>query len=114
MSQLTTKDVTALGDKSQAPDLKAIAPVINEASVTATYSGATYAPSQFVGTNADYLSIRDYTVADGVAFTNQDVTDRNRVALLGQTVVDQPLRHVRARSARRCSSTASTSMSSAC
>ncbi|HUI47486.1 MAG TPA: ABC transporter permease [Acidimicrobiia bacterium] len=87
VSQLTSKDVTALGDKTQAPDLKAIAPVITEASVTATYSGATYTPSQFVGTNADYLTIRNYTVAEGTAFTNQDVTDRNRVALLGQTVV---------------------------
>jgi putative ABC transport system permease protein len=87
VSQLTTKDVTALGDKDQAPDLKAIAPVINEASVTATYAGATYSPSQFVGTNADYLSIRDYSVSEGAPFTNQDVTDRNRVALLGQTVV---------------------------
>ncbi len=87
VSQLTMKDVTALGDKSQAPDLKAIAPVITQGSVTATYSGATYSPGQFVGTTADYLSVRDYTVAQGSAFTSQDVTDRNRVALLGQTVV---------------------------
>ncbi len=87
VSQLTTKDVAALEDKSQAPDLKAIAPVITQGSVTATYSGATYSPGQFVGTTADYLSIRDYTVAQGAAFTSQDVTDRNRVALLGQTVV---------------------------
>ena len=87
VSQLTTKDVTALDDKTQAPDLKAVAPVITEPSVTATFSGATYQPSQFVGTNAEYLSIRDYSVAEGTAFTDQDVTDRNRVALLGQTVV---------------------------
>jgi putative ABC transport system permease protein len=86
VSQLTTKDVTALADKTQAPDLKLIAPVINE-TVTATYSGATYSPSQFVGTNADYLSIRNYTVAQGAAFTSTDVTNRNRVVLLGQTVV---------------------------
>jgi putative ABC transport system permease protein len=87
VSQLTMKDATALGDKTQAPDLKAIAPVISETAVTATFSGATYSPSQFVGTNADYLSIRDYTVATGTAFTNTDVTNRSRVALLGQTVV---------------------------
>ena len=86
VSQLTTKDVTALGNTTQAPDLKYIAPVINE-TVTATNNGATYSPSQFVGTNADYLSIRNYTVASGTAFTNTDVTNRNRVALIGQTVV---------------------------
>jgi putative ABC transport system permease protein len=83
---LSTKDVQALGDKSQAPDLAAIAPVVST-TVTATYSGATYQPSQFVGTTADYLSVRDYTVASGTAFTADDVTNRNRVALLGQTVV---------------------------
>jgi putative ABC transport system permease protein len=87
VTQLTTKDVTALGDKTQAPDLAAIAPVITQASVTATYAGATYSPGQFVGTNSDYLSIRNYTVAEGAAFTADDVTNRNRVALLGQTVV---------------------------
>jgi putative ABC transport system permease protein len=86
-TQLTMKDVTALGDKTQAPDLVAIAPVITEAAVTATYAGATYTPGQFVGTNSDYLSIRNYTVAEGAAFTADDVTNRNRVALLGQTVV---------------------------
>jgi putative ABC transport system permease protein len=86
VSQLTMQDVSALGDKTQAPDLKLIAPVITE-TVTATYSGATYSPSQFVGTNADYLSIRNYTVAEGTAFTSTDVTNRNRVVLLGQTVV---------------------------
>jgi putative ABC transport system permease protein len=87
VSQLTMKDVTALGNKSQAPDLAAIAPVITEAAVTATNAGATYAPGQFVGTNSDYLSIRNYTVAEGAAFTADDVTNRNRVVLLGRTVV---------------------------
>ena len=86
VSQLTAKDVAALGDKTQAPDLAAIAPVITEASVTATYAGATYTPGQFVGTNTDYLKIRDYTVAEGAAFSAEDVTNRLRVALIGQTV----------------------------
>ncbi len=87
VSQLTQKDITALSDKTQAPDLKAIAPVVNVQAPTATYNGATYSPSQFIGTNAEYLQIRDYTVASGNAFTDQDVTNRSRVVLLGQTVV---------------------------
>ena len=87
VSQLTQKDVTALSDKTQAPDLKAIAPVVNVQAPTATYNGATYQPSQFIGTNAEYLQIRDYTVQSGTAFTDQDVTNRARVVLLGQTVV---------------------------
>jgi putative ABC transport system permease protein len=86
-SQLTQKDVNALDDKTQAPDLAQVAPVVNT-SVTATYKGATYAPSQFVGTTANYLQVRDYAVAEGTAFTPEDVTNRTRVALLGQTVVE--------------------------
>ena len=85
VSQLTNKDVTALDDKTQAPDLSLVAPVVN-ASVTATFSGATYSPSQFVGTTADYLNIRDYQVASGAALTSEDVTNRDRVAVIGQTV----------------------------
>jgi putative ABC transport system permease protein len=87
VSQLSQKDITALSDKSQAPDLKAIAPVVNVQSATATYNGATYQPSQFIGTNAEYLQIRNYSVASGTAFTDADVTNRVRTVLLGQTVV---------------------------
>src|SRR5262249_15720971 len=87
VSALTQKDVTALSDKTQAPDLKAIAPLVNVQAPTATYNGATYSPSQFIGTNAEYLQIRNYTVASGTAFTDEDVTNRVRTVLLGQTVV---------------------------
>jgi len=87
VSQLTEKDITALADTSQAPDLKAIAPVVNVQAPTATYNGATYQPSQFIGTNAEYLGIRNDTVASGTAFTTDDVTSRVRTVLLGQTVV---------------------------
>jgi putative ABC transport system permease protein len=87
VSALTQKDITALSDKTQAPDLKAIAPVVNVQSATATFNGATYSPSQFIGTNAEYLQVRNYTVASGTAFTDEDVTNRVRTVLLGQTVV---------------------------
>ena len=53
-SGLTMKDVTALRKKQNAPDLKSVNPVVNT-QVTATYQGATYQPSQFVGTSAGYF-----------------------------------------------------------
>jgi putative ABC transport system permease protein len=40
------------------------------------------------GVTPDYLTIRDYTIAQGAAFTRQDVVGANKVALLGKTVVN--------------------------
>src|SRR5262249_15006982 len=45
---LTTKDVKALQNKTLAPDLASVSPVAN-ASVTATFAGATHHPSSFFG-----------------------------------------------------------------
>jgi putative ABC transport system permease protein len=39
------------------------------------------------GVTPDYLTIRDYTIAQGAAFTQQDVVGANKVALLGKTVL---------------------------
>ena len=114
VSQLTTKDVTALEDKSQAPDLKAVAPVITEASVTATYSGATLHAEPVRRDDADYLSIRDYTVAPGVLHERSDVTESQPRRAARPDGRHEPVRQRRTRSARPCSSTASTSTSSAC
>jgi putative ABC transport system permease protein len=40
------------------------------------------------GVTADYLNIRQLSVADGDEFTQQDVDAANKVAVLGKTVVD--------------------------
>ena len=40
------------------------------------------------GVTPDYLTIRDLTVADGAEFSQQDVDCANKVAVLGQTPVD--------------------------
>ena len=40
------------------------------------------------GITPDYLTIRDLSVADGAEFTQQDVDGANKVAVLGQTPVD--------------------------
>ena len=74
VSQLTEKDVDRARGQEPGARSEGGRAGINEAAVTATYSGATYQPGQFVGTNADYLAIRDYTSAAGAAFTNDDVT----------------------------------------
>jgi putative ABC transport system permease protein len=83
--QLTMADVNALQDKTQAPDVLSVSPV-TQSSVTATYSGATYSV-QVTGTTPSYLDATDYHVQAGRSFTEDDVTSRSRVAVIGQDAV---------------------------
>ncbi len=85
--QLTFADVKALRDKTNAPDVKKVAPVVTAQSVTGAYKSATYSPSQFLGTSPEYSEIRNETTVAGSFFTRQDLDDHRRVAVLGQTVV---------------------------
>ncbi len=85
-NQLTLKDVKALQSQQNAPDVKSVAPVVN-AQVTATYQGATYQPGQFTGTTHNYEQIRNYQVASGRFFDQNDQNAHARVVVLGATVV---------------------------
>ena len=53
-ARLTAKDVTALEDKTNAPNIVEVAPVVN-ANATATYEGATHEIAQGVGTTPELL-----------------------------------------------------------
>ncbi len=83
---LTAADVKALEDKTQNPDVTAVAPVANANSVTAVYQGASYSPASFVGTTPSYFQIKDYQLAEGTLFSDADESQHNRVAVIGQTV----------------------------
>jgi putative ABC transport system permease protein len=85
-SQLTDADVRALSDKSLAPDIKSVSPTLT-ATVTATWQGNTYSPSSFLGTTPSYEEARSYQTATGTFFTQDDLNQRNRVAVVGQTVI---------------------------
>jgi putative ABC transport system permease protein len=82
---LTLADAQALGNKQLAPDVLVAAPSVN-ARVTAVYHSANWSPSSFVGTTPDYFTIRNYSLAEGAFFTNQQVTSSQRVVVIGQTV----------------------------
>ncbi|MFN8223926.1 MAG: ABC transporter permease [Gaiellales bacterium] len=85
-TSLTMKDVKALKDKQIAPDLESVSPIVN-ASVTATYNGATYQPSSFFGSTASIFEARGYEASSGALFTNAQERNHERVVVLGQTVV---------------------------
>jgi len=83
---LTEADVKALRDANQAPDVKSVSPVVQSSSA-ATAGSTTYTIDQVVGTDPDYLSTNKRKVASGQPFTADQVTNRDRVLLLGHTVV---------------------------
>ena len=84
---LTMADVKALRKKSNAPDVKKVAPVVQAQSVTGAYKTSTSDIGQFIGTSPEYAEIRNQTTVAGSFFTQQDVDDHTRVAVVGQTVV---------------------------
>ena len=88
-SGLTLADANALSNRFEAPDVKSIAPVVSDSSVTLTYGSSTYSPSTFVGTTPGYESARDYTIQYGSWFTNKQVKDKADVLVIGPTVAQE-------------------------
>jgi putative ABC transport system permease protein len=85
VAQLTTQDVTDIADPNLAPDVRSVSPVI-ETSVTGTYSDASDSSVAVYGSTPSYLTAGDDTVQSGSSITSQEVSDRSRVVLIGQTV----------------------------
>jgi len=83
----TTKDADALADKFNAPDVVRVSPVANATGTTFTSGSTSYQPSTFTGTVPAYTKTRDYDLASGAMFTDDDVKRHRRVVVLGPTVV---------------------------
>ena len=83
---LTQADVDALNQGGQDPDVAAAIPIAQSGGQI-TYRNQNYfAPT--TGTTAAFPQVRDYQVAEGSFFTDDDVAATHRVAVIGQTVVD--------------------------
>jgi putative ABC transport system permease protein len=83
---LTTKDVTALEDKTVAPDIKSATPVVSGSSVTAARGVATMTPGTVYGTTPSYAEARKADVTEGTFITSADLQQHARVAVIGTTV----------------------------
>jgi putative ABC transport system permease protein len=83
-ANLTIGDVKLLQDPNNAPDVLSVSPV-SSTSVTATFDGAT-TTATVTGSTPSYLTAEDYTVDAGSPLTDQDVSSRNRVIVIGQTI----------------------------
>jgi putative ABC transport system permease protein len=86
---LTVQDANALEDRTTNPDVKGASPVVNASSATLVSGATSYSPTTFVGTTPSYLSAHGYSIAAGSSFTTADVTHRNRVVVIGPTVVQE-------------------------
>ncbi|NWF99125.1 MAG: ABC transporter permease [Nitrospirae bacterium] len=81
---LTTFDSEAIQKECSA--VLEAAPVLN--GVAQVVYGNLNWSTGIIGTTPNMLSIRDWPISSGRAFTPQDVKSANKVCLLGQTVVD--------------------------
>jgi putative ABC transport system permease protein len=82
---MTMDLVPALSDKSLAPHVKTVSPVVT-GSQTATYDGTDHTIPQFIGTYPGYVPASNYTVARGAVFTLEDT---RKVVVLGSTVATE-------------------------
>ncbi|HYL35296.1 MAG TPA: ABC transporter permease [Bryobacteraceae bacterium] len=81
---LTSDDARAIA--RDCPSVQAVAPS-SRSGAQVVYGNNNWATSIY-GTTPDYLIIRDIGIQSGSAFTQQDVDSDAKVALLGQTVVN--------------------------
>ncbi len=78
---LTISDAQAIGELSA---INAVAPA--QPGTAQVVFGSNNWSTQIYGTTPDYLTVRNWTIAAGSAFTDADVRSANRVALVGATV----------------------------
>ena len=81
---LTVGDAVALSNQTLAPDVKQAAPIASS-SATCTNGTNSTTPSTFDGTWPAYFEASNTSVTKGTYFTNDDVTQGRRVAVIGNT-----------------------------
>lgn len=81
----SSDDVDAL--RTQLPIIVAASGTV-QGSITAVVDGINW-PTQILGAHPDYVEVRDWTIGEGRLYTPQENLRGSRVAVLGQTVVDE-------------------------
>ncbi|MFG2074484.1 ABC transporter permease [Nonomuraea maritima] len=86
--RLTLDDARALTDRTLAPSVKSVSPVVTAPSATAAYGAASHAIAQFVGTYPSYFEAVNKPVDQGTYFFNDDVLAARKVVVIGRTVAE--------------------------
>ena len=80
---LTMSDAQALQDPYQAPDVLAVAPVLQGGNVSASATNGQSTTTTVYGVTSNYFSMRAETLSEGVIFSDQEVNIHARVAVIG-------------------------------
>jgi len=64
-----------------------VAPVVTGSSMQLVFGSNNWVPQQIIGTSPEYLTIRNWQIEEGRAFTQRDVDRNATVCLVGATVV---------------------------
>jgi putative ABC transport system permease protein len=83
---LSMSDVNAIKDQSRAPDVVTAIPIVQSGGQVVYQNQNWFAP--VLGTSADATGVREWSLSAGTFFTNDQVNSSSKVAVLGQTVVD--------------------------
>jgi macrolide transport system ATP-binding/permease protein len=81
---LTPEDAEAIA--SECPAVRATAPIVR-ARTQVIYGNRNWVPIYIYGTTPTYLNVREWSLAEGEAFTDRDVRNANKVCVLGQRLV---------------------------
>ncbi len=86
-AELTNEDAEALRDPIRAPDIVAVAPSVSQATIVATPKRDMF--TQVEGVTPDYAQVRNWLPEAGAFISQVDLDSQSRVAVLGQTVVEE-------------------------
>ncbi len=81
---LTPEDADAI--LRECPSVRGVAPVVR-ARLQIIYGNRNWVPMFIYGSTPEYLDVRNWDLAEGDVFTEQDVRNAAKVCILGQTVV---------------------------
>lgn len=83
---LTPNDSEAVG--KHCPSIRSAAPIVR-ARAQAVYGNKNWVPDTIEGTTPDYLDVREWGLDEGGSFTHIDVSQADKVCLIGRTVANE-------------------------
>lgn len=85
--ELTMGDYTAIADPLQVPDVAGIAPELSRTSEVS--AGRRDIRTDVSGVTADYMQVRNLSLAEGTFISDADVSANSRVAVLGSSAYER-------------------------